>query len=162
MRATYDLYAETNPAFISFLLYRFIENYQYDNGPPPHVSLAYLVVPLALSQRLELSFSSTNATTGFLSWLNRFPDIRVGLQRDIDVSREITSQGLRVALYCRVLKLAESGTVHFGDAKRPPKNTKSKMPILPRQAISRAERLGLWMSNTGGPAAILSALEVQL
>lgn len=161
MRAAYDLYAETNPAFISFLLYRFTKSYSGDNDEIPHISLAYLVVPLALSQRLEPSFSSTNSATGFLSWLNRFPEVRIGLQQDIVVARHVTTQGLRAALHSQLLKLEGNGTLHLGNAKKPPENTKSKMSSIPKQAVSRAERLGKWMSGVGGPSAIFSALEVR-
>lgn len=161
MRAAYDLYAETNPAFVSFLLYRFVKSHSDGGGEAPHISLAYLVVPLALSQRLEPSFSSTNAATGFLSWLNRFPEVRIGLQQDIDVARDVTAQGLRAALFSQLLELGSNGTVQLGGAKKPPENTKSKMSNIPKQAVSRAERLGKWMSSAGGPAAIFSALEVR-
>lgn len=161
MRAAYDLYAETNPAFVSFLLYRFVKSHSDGGGETPHISLAYLVVPLALSQRLEPSFSSTNAATGFLSWLNRFPEVRIGLQQDIDVARDVTAQGLRAALFSQLLELGSNGTVQLGGANKPPENTKSKMSNIPKQAVSRAERLGKWMSSAGGPAAIFSALEVR-
>lgn len=32
MRAAYDLYAETNPAFVSFLLYRFVKSHSDGGG----------------------------------------------------------------------------------------------------------------------------------
>lgn len=160
MRAAYDLYAETNPAFVSFLLYRFVKSYSGD-GEMPHISIVYLVVPLALSQRLEPSFSSTNAATGFLSWLNRFPEVRIGLQQDIEAAREVTAQGLRTALFSQLLELGSKGTVQLGSAKKPPENAKSKLSNNPKQAVSRAERLGKWMSSVGGPATIFSALEVR-
>ena len=161
MRATYDLYAETNPAFVSFLLYRFVKRYSGGNGETPHISLLYLVVPLALSQRLESTISATNAATGLLSWLNRFPEVRVGLQQDIEAAKDVTLEGLRAALYSQQLALRNNGSVQFGSAKKPPENTKSMLPNVPRQAVSRAERLGKWMSGVGGPAAIFSALEVR-
>jgi hypothetical protein len=161
VRAAYDLYAETNPAFVSFLLYRFVKSYSDGGSETPHISLAYLAIPLALSQRLEPSFSSTNAATGFLSWLNRFPEVRIGLQQDIEVARGVTAQGLRATLFSQLLELGGNGALQLGGAKKPPENTKSKMSDIPKQAVSRAERLGKWMSGAGGPAAIFSALEVR-
>lgn len=161
MRVAYDLYAETNPAFVSFLLYRFVKSYCSGDGEMPHISLAYIVVPLALSQRLEPSFSSTNSTTGFLPWLNRFPEIRIGLQQDIEIAGDVTIQGLRAALYSQLLNLGSDRTLGLGSAKKPPENTKSKLSNIPKQAVSRAERLGTWMSSVGGPATIFSALEVR-
>jgi len=160
MTISYDLYAETNPAFVSFLLYRFVKSFSDDTSVTPHISLAYLTVPLAMSERLETSFASTNVTTGFLAWLNRFPESRVGLQRDVAHSKHVTAEGLRAALHSQLLKIKPDGTLEIGVAKRPPENAKSKLSSGPKSAVSRAERLGVWMSKVGGPALIFSALEV--
>ncbi|WP_390915182.1 three component ABC system middle component [Pseudosulfitobacter sp. SM2401] len=169
---SYDLYAETNPAFVSFLLYRFVKSYSASTGHDgferlsdghdryPHFSLSYLAIPIAMSGRLEASFSSTRTTTGFLAWLNRFPEIRVGLQRDVGQSKDVTATGLRAALHSQVLNINSDGTLSIGIAPKPPENTKSKLPNDPQKAVARAERLGGWMSKVGGPALIFSALEV--
>lgn len=160
MVVSYDLYAETNPAFVSFLLYRFVKKYSGDTLYAPHVSLAYLVVPMAMSERLETSFASTNAATGFLAWLNRFPEARLGLKRDVSFSKDVTRDGLRAAIHSQLLRINEDGTLSIGMAKRPPENTKAKLSNGPKNAVARAERLGAWMSKVGGPALIFSALEI--
>lgn len=160
MTISYDLYAETNPAFVSFLLYRFVKSFSDGTSETPHICLTYLTVPLAMSERLETSFASTNATTGFLAWLNRFPQSRVGLQRDVAHSKHVTAAGLRAALHSQLLNIKPNGTLEIGVAKKPPENAKSKLSSGPKNAISRAERLGVWMSKVGGPALIFSALEV--
>jgi len=160
MILSYDLYAETNPAFVSFLLYRFVKNYSGNTPHAPHVSLAYLAVPMAMSERLEASFSSTNSATGFLAWLNRFPESRVGLQRDVVQSKNVTAGGLRASVHSQLLRLNPDGTLGIGIAKKPPENTKGKLSSGPKKAVTRAERLGGWMSKVGGPALIFSALEV--
>ncbi len=160
MTMSYDLHAETNPAFVSFLLYRFVKTFSAGTANTPHISLAYLAVPMAMSERLELSFASTNATTGFLAWLNRFPESRVGLQRDVTHSKDMTVAGLRAALHSQLLNINPDGTLGIGVAKKPPENAKGKLSSGPKNAVSRAERLGGWMSKAGGPALIFSALEV--
>jgi hypothetical protein len=160
MTVSYDLYAETNPAFVAFLLYRFVKSYSDNPSKAPHLSLAYIAVPLAMSERLEVSFASTNATTGFLAWLNRFPESRVGLQRDVSQSRDVTAAGLRAALHSQLLTISHDGNLSLGAAKKPPENAKSKLSGGPRKAVARIERLGGWMSKVGGPALIFSALEV--
>lgn len=160
MKVSYDLYAETNPAFVSFLLYRFVKNFSDLSDDDPHVSLVFLAVPLAMSERLQDSFASTNAATGFLAWLNRFPECRVGLQKDVIQSRDITTAGLRAAIYSQLLQLSPDGTLSIGVAKKPPENAKTKLPNSPKNAVARIERLAGWMSKAGGPALIFSALEV--
>ena len=79
MSIAYDLFAETNPAFGTFGLVGFCQKFEAASGRPPELALAYLALPLALSDDLETSFDKTVATTGLLSWLNRFPDIRLDL-----------------------------------------------------------------------------------
>jgi hypothetical protein len=160
MTISYDLYAETNPAFVSFLLYRFVKSFSDGTSDTPHISLAYLTVPLAMSERRETSFASTNATTGFLAWLNRFPESRVGLQRDVAHSKHVTAAGLRAALHSQLLSIKTDGTLGIGIAKKPPENAKGKLSSGPRNVVARAERLGGWMSKVGSPALIFSALEV--
>lgn len=160
MIVSYDLYAETNPAFVSFLLYRFVKHYSEGTPQAPNISLAYLLVPMAMSERLETSFASTNAATGFLAWLNRFPEARVGLRRDVALSKDVTRDGLRAALHSQLLSLNKDGTLTIGLAKKPPENTKGKLSQGPKSAVTRAERLGVWMSKVGGPALIFSALEI--
>lgn len=160
MTMSYDLYAETNPAFVSFLLYRFVKSFSGGTSDTPHIGLAYLAVPLAMSERLETSFASTNVSTGFLAWLNRFPESRVGLQRDVAHSKHVTAAGLRAALHSQLLNIKPDATLEIGVARRPPENAKGKLPSGPKNAVSRAERLGVWMSKVGGPALIFSALEL--
>ena len=161
MNAAYDMYAETNPAFISFLLYRFVKSYIESDQRGPHFSLSFVAVPIALSDRVQPSFSSTNATTGFLAWLNRFPEIRFGLQQDVEAANENTITGLRTALHGELLALDGTGRLTLGAAKKPPENTKAKLPSRPKSAVSRIERLGVWMSQAGRPSLIFSALEIR-
>ncbi|MEB8389458.1 DUF6521 family protein [Rhodobacteraceae bacterium KMM 6894] len=115
---------------------------------------------MALFERLEVGFASTNAATGFLAWLNRFPESRVGLQRDLTHSKDVTSAGLQAALHSQLLSIKTDGTLEIGIAKKPPENAKGKLSSGPKNAVARAERLGGWMSKVGSPALIFSTLEV--
>lgn len=160
MITAYDLYSETNPAFISFLLYRFVKSFNESDDRLPNFSLSFLVIPLAISERVEPSFAATNSATGFLAWVNRFPEIRVGLQRDVEFARDITVEGIRLAIASQLIAISDKGDLRIGPAKRPPENIKSKLPQRPKDAVARAERLGKWMANAGSPSLIFSALEV--
>jgi hypothetical protein len=159
---SYDLYSETNPVFISFLLYRFFEAFNSDALASPHFSLCYLVVPISLSDRLQPSFSSTNSSTGLLAWASRFPEVRIGLGREVVASRQMTTDGLRTCLHCGLITIGARGVLLKGAAKTPPANVRDKLPDNPKQVIRRAERLGKWMSTAGSPSSIFSALEVNL
>lgn len=99
MNIAYDLFAETNPAFGTFGLLGFCRKYvAASRGKPPTLALAYLALPIALSDDLETSFLETAATTGLLSWLNRYPDVRLDLSVRLDASKEIVSAAIRFGL----------------------------------------------------------------
>jgi hypothetical protein len=161
MKLTYDLYAETNPAFIAFLLSRFVIKYLQTAGTGPNVSLAYVVVPISLTGSLESTFSATNSRTGFLQWLSRFPEVRTGLHSNIEASKDVVLSGLLASIHGRMVNLTNGHILTIGEGKSPPENVKSKLPAAPKATVSRAERLGVWMAGAGSPATIFSALEVQ-
>jgi hypothetical protein len=161
MKVTYDLYAETNPAFIAYLLQRFVLKYCEKSEVPPHISLAYIAIPISLTGMLEGSFSATRSTTGFLPWLSRFPEVRIGLHSNVAASKDLTSKGLTAGVQGGLLRIADGCNLTLGGTKRPPENLKSKLPESPKACVARAERLGGWMASAGKPATIFSALEIQ-
>lgn len=161
MKVTYDLYAETNPAFIAYLLQRFILKYRGETVILPHISLSYLAVPIALTGNLESTFSKTNSRTGFLPWLSKFPEVRIGLHSNIEVCKDVTLSGIKAGVYGGLLTITETAHLNLGNAKSPPENLKGQLPDAPKACVSRIERLGGWMAAAGNPASIFSALEVQ-
>lgn len=161
MKLAYDLYAETNPAFIAYLLQRFVKKFCDKSGNSPHISLAYLAVPISLTGILEGTFSATNSKTGFLPWLSRFPEVRIGLHSNIAASKDLTLSGIKAGVHGRFLNIVDGNRLALGDAKGPPNYLKSKLPDKPKACVYRAERLGVWMANAGNPATIFSMLEVQ-
>ena len=94
MNVAYDLFAETNPAFGAFGLVGFCSKYDLASGRSPVLALAYLALPIALSDDLETSFEETAVATGLLSWLNRYPDVRLDLGARLDASKGIVSAAL--------------------------------------------------------------------
>jgi len=159
MNIAYDLFAETNPAFGTFGLVGFCQKYEAAAGRSPELALAYLALPLALSDDLETSFEETSATTGLLSWLNRYPDIRLDLGARLDASKDIVSAAVRFGLGARALSLGADGTIGLG-ARRPSAAPVADLPENPKRAVKRAERLGTWMGKTGSAGTIFSAFGV--
>lgn len=159
MSIAYDLFAETNPAFGTFGLVGFCQKFEAASGRPPELALAYLALPLALSDDLETSFDKTVATTGLLSWLNRFPDIRLDLGARLDASKDIVSAAVRFGLGTRALSLGAGGTLALG-ARRPSTAPIADLPENPKRAVRRAERLGTWMGKAGSAGTIFSAFGV--
>lgn len=159
MSVAYDLFAETNPAFGAFCLVGFCRKYEAASKKLPEFALAYLALPLAISDDLEASFEETAATTGLLSWLNRYPDVRLDLGHRLDTSKDIVVAAVRFGLSARALSLSAGGTFGVG-ARRPSAAAVAELPSRPKRAVKRAERLGTWMGKAGSAGAIFSAFGV--
>jgi hypothetical protein len=157
---TYDIYAEANPAFVAYLIQRYVKKHYAAAEDFPHISLVYVAIPLGMSGKLEPTFDSTNSRTGLLAWLSRFPEVRIGLSENIIASHGIIADGLKAAVLSRLIKVNEQGYLELGESKGPPESLKASLPDGPKAIASRVERLGTWIGKTGSPAAVFSALEV--
>lgn len=159
MQTAIDIYAETNPAFITFGAVTFCRRFTEVAELPPHFSLIYLAVPLAMSDDLQESFDKTNARTGLLAWLTRYPDVRFGLAPRLEATLPIVTAGIQLGVLTRALDLGQNGDLILGSAA-PAKALGEKLPPQARQVLKRAERLGAWMGTAGKAAAIFSAFGV--
>lgn len=159
MNVAHDLFAETNPAFGTFTIIAFCRSYSEYSKISVDVGLLYLAVPIAMSGDTQASFDATNARTGLLAWLNRFPAIRYDLGARLDGAIPMVSASIKFGLTSRALQLCEDGAVKLG-AKLPPKAVVDDLTVGPKQVIRRAERLGAWMGKAGTAATIFSAFGV--
>lgn len=159
MTIAHDLFAEANPAFGTFLAVGFCKAYVSASESSPALALLFLALPLALSQDMERSFSATNATTGLLAWLNRYPDVRLELGGRLDASKPTVSSAVRFAIGTRALALNEDGTIILGSAA-PLISKANSLPQSAKSAVRRAQRLGTWMGNAGSAASVFSAFGV--
>lgn len=159
MIIAHDLFAETNPAFGAFGLVSFCRSYQSISCRSPNFALSYLALPLALSGDLQDTFERTTARTGLLSWLNRFPHIRLDLRERLNASKDIVSAAIRFGLSAQALALSADGTISLG-AHKLPTNSVANLPQEPKRVLKRAERLGTWMGAAGSAATVFSAFGV--
>lgn len=159
MTISYDLFAETNPAFGAYGLLGFCRKHIAAAGRRPDLSLSYIALPIALSDDLNESFEQTAASTGLLSWLTRYPDVRLNLGARLDASKDIVSAALQFALSTKALLLEPDGTIGPG-SRKPAQAPVENMPHNPKRALKRAERLGTWMGNAGSAGTIFSAFGV--
>lgn len=161
MRIAHDLYAETNPAFGTYVATGFCREYQSVSGKNTPIALIYLAFPIAMSRDTEQSFSGTNITTGLLGWLNRYPEIRLNLGDRLDASLDVVTASLKLGVTSNALELVDGGAIRLGTMP-PIKAPVGKLPSEPKKVIRRAERLGGWMGGAGTPGAIFSAFGVSL
>lgn len=159
MTVAHDLFAETNPAFGVFTIVGFCRSFWEESEKAPAVALLYLAVPIAMSGDTNASFLDTNSRTGLLTWLNRFPEIRLNLGARLDASLPIVSASVKLGLASRALKLGKDGLIGLG-SNVPAKVHVERLPTEPKQVIRRAERLGIWMARAGTAGSIFSAFGV--
>jgi len=159
MTVAHDLFAETNPAFGVFIIAGFCRSFWKVAEKAPAVALLYLAVPIAMSSDTQTTFSHTSSRTGLLSWLNRYPEIRLDLAERLDASIDIVLASIKLGLASRALKLGTGGVIGLGSHVLP-KAHADQLPLEPRQVIRRAERLGAWMAGAGTTGFIFSAFGV--
>jgi hypothetical protein len=148
MTVAHDVYAETNPAFCAAVLVEFTKTYLSIRPSGPETPLAYLALPVAVSGELAGAFGGTNKNTGLLEWLERSPQVQVGLAERINASLDIVSDAIRFGCFTGVLVIGEGARIRLGNKKVKP-SAISALGEEPRQAIKHAARLGYWFSTTG-------------
>lgn len=159
MNVAHDLFAETNPAFGAFALLAFSRSYLRARKDGPSLALAYVALPIALSNDLDRSFTETAATTGMLAWLNRYPEVKIQLGSRLDACRDVVTAALRYGLSAKALTLLPDGTLQPG-ASAPSEKPLEGLPEEPMDVMRRAKRLGTWMGKSGAAGTVFSAFGV--
>ncbi|WP_126946302.1 three component ABC system middle component [Xanthomonas sp. BRIP62409] len=148
MRGTYDVFAETNPAFCAYALTRFTEAFETVNADGPSLSLSYIALPIALSGDLSLKFDGTNKNTGLLEWLMRCPEVQIELVDRVNGSMGIVTEAVRFSCFMKALTLDEAGRLRSGP-KRLKKSAVNGLSEAPLAVIKNSERLGYWFAMAG-------------
>ncbi|TAJ09050.1 hypothetical protein DMA11_20780 [Marinilabiliaceae bacterium JC017] len=158
MNKSIDIFAETNPAFCSLVLYSFIRAYHEESGCPVSFPLLLLPIPIILSGDLESSFNGTNKKTGFFTWLERNPKIRFELIDRIENSMEYIKPAIEYGFFKGIFKLSSKGEIY--PETQSVKNCKTNQITKP--IFKRAENLGYWLGRINSRRTIFNHLEIQL
>jgi hypothetical protein len=75
----HDIYAETNPAWVGYVLVAFLRGFVEAEPAGAELPLAYLGLPICLSGDLATTFEGSNKKTGLREWLERSPQIQLDL-----------------------------------------------------------------------------------
>lgn len=152
-----DIYAATNPAFCSILLYSFIEGYGSTNSHGLPFPLILLPVPIVLTSDIANAFEGTNSRTGLLSWIARNPEITIGMRDRLHSTSEFSKQAFLFGFRYGLFALPESGRIFLQ-----PDSLVKKVPSAGRsyvvEALKHAKRLGAWIGEAGTTETILIAL----
>jgi hypothetical protein len=149
-----DTYAMSNPALTSILLWQFAKSYGETKGSAPALSLAFIVLPITMSRPAIESFTGTNKTTGFLTWLSRKPELMIELASTIADARELTSEALRFGIAYGLFTINADGAL---EAKPEAVTFKTRLREDERLDMVRAaHRLGTWTSHLPDQAVFFS------
>jgi len=152
----HDIFAETNPAFCAHVLVAFTTAFQETWPGGPEAPLAYLALPLVISNELAQTFDGTNRNTSLPVWLDRNPGILVGLASRVDASLGIVTEGLRFGCFCQVLRWQGA---HILRGPAPMKKvTSAKSGEAVAGAMKHAERMGYWLAAVGSQRAVFSMM----
>lgn len=153
MRMAHDVYAETNPAFCAHALVAFAAAFQSINDEGPEMPLVYLALPIALAGDLGQTFNGTNKNTGLLEWLNRHPQVQLGLADLVNSSMEIVTEATRFGCFTNLLVLSSSARLSVG-ARKVKRSAVGALSESPAQSIKRAGRLGFWFASAGSARTV--------
>src|SRR5213083_649403 len=103
MSVAHDIYSETNPAYCAHALVAFTTAFLSVNNDGPEVPATYLALPVALAGDLGSAFDGTNKNTGLLEWLNRRPQVQIGLADLVNMSMDIVTEAIRFGCFSRIL-----------------------------------------------------------
>ncbi|MBU8536209.1 three component ABC system middle component [Falsiroseomonas tokyonensis] len=157
MKTTHDVYAETNPAYCASVLIEFTKAYSSARPEGPETPIAYLALPVALSGELAGAFDGTNKNTGLLEWLDRSPQVQIGLAERINASMDIVTEAIRFGCFARVLVMEEGARLRLGDKKIKPSVIRA-LGGEPAQAIKHAGRLGYWFASAGSTRTVFDMM----
>ena len=161
MKLAHDIYSETNPAFCAYALAGFTTAYTVIKGDGPELPAAYLALPVALSGDLSGTFDSTNKNTGLLEWLERSPQVQLGLAERVNASMEIVTNAIRFGCFARILKIAEGARLGLGNQKIKRKAV-TALSEQPAQVLKRCERLGYWFATAGSTRVVFDMMGLTL
>jgi hypothetical protein len=116
---------------------------------------------VALSGDLSNTFVGTNKNTGLLEWLERNPQVQIGLANRLNASIRIVGDTIRFGCFARVLRFDQEARLGLGDLK-------IKAGIIDKLADEashvnkRAERLGYWFARAGSTRAAFDMMGLTL
>ena len=157
--ASLDVYAMSNPALCSVILWSFASGYPAEAGPA--LPLTFAVLPIVMSKRSVGTFDGTNVNTGLLGWISRHPELRVGLPERMEKAADLTRDALLFGLTNQILQIDSLGQVcatRKGLRRSPPYPAADDRGRM----LNAAKRLGQWMSASPDTETIFYALGVGL
>jgi len=157
MSAALDVYAMTNPALGSALIWSFLHGAsQREQGV--EFPLLFLPIPILLSSPLAATFEGTNSRTGFFGWLDRHPEVTVGLAERVRSTRAISRRALLFASQTRLVTADADGVFRSTGVLSETKLRRLDEAVRPLFPV--AKKFGAWVGEVGSTRAVMYALGI--
>ena len=151
-----DIFAETNPALCSLIIFHFCLGYEKTNTLGTPFPLIIIVLPIILSNDLSSSFDNTSVRTGFFGWIEKTPSIILNISDRINDSNEFIKPAIEYGLFKNIFAINEKGNLKT--VQKSIKNKKYNFSHL----FKHAERLGSWMGEVNSVKTIYNHLAIQV
>jgi hypothetical protein len=158
---TIDVYAMTNPAVCSLVLWSFLKGYVSKDENGCQLPLMFLPIPIILSSTTATKLNHTNSQTGFIPWVMRNPEVAVNMyekvQHCVPFTRSAITFGIRYGLF----NLNESSQfdaplIRLSSRQAIDENTDLK------DILEKAKRLGVWIGQAKSPTIIFHTLGITI
>lgn len=151
-RATADVRALFNPAFLAGLVGRAAEGHQTHSEAPLPLAFAFLVGPMVLHTRTRESLPRVNARLA--TWADGHSLLRAELRWRAPHFAELSRSSLRFGIRYGLIRMSARGIEATETVSRLPVPTTSDALDCWRAA----ERLGRWLPRAGPPSTVLALL----
>jgi hypothetical protein len=156
MSLALDLYAMTNPALGCAVLWSFLDGAETGLEYP----VLFLPLPILLSSSLSASFEGTNSRTGFFAWLDRAPELAVGMAPRVTRTAEFTRRSILYGSQIGAISVNADGRFSATDAIRESRLRQAGSTVRPLFPLAR--RLGSWVASVGSSRDVLYAFGITL
>lgn len=153
--AALDLYAMTNPALGSAVLWAFLKGAERGTHGV-ELPLLFLPIPVLLSTSIASTFDGTNRRTGFFGWLDRHPEATIELADRVRRTRHISRRALLFASRTRLITADAGGYFRPTGALSEAKLRRAGDAVKPLFPL--AKRFGTWVGDVASARAIYYAL----
>ena len=158
MNKSIDIFAATNPAFLSLMLLAYIEGYVEEAGSGLPFSLAIFPIPVVLSGDLNSTFDGTNIKTGFYSWVKQNPQISLNLNARINDSIDYIKPAISYGVAKKIIGFDDAGNL-VGISQNAG-NFYGSVPL--GRYFKNSKRLGNWISQIKSTKTIFNHLGLEI
>jgi hypothetical protein len=152
-----DIFAETNPAFCSIVLFNFLSGYKRETNDGAPFPLLIFPLPILLSGDTSKTFEGTNRMTGFYRWLENNNEIILNLPERIEESFEYLKPAIEFGFSKELFSLSDNGLI--GPIEQ---NIKNKYSHAIIDQLKYAARMGSWFGQINSIKTIYNCLGVAI